>query len=277
MERLLTRKVCALWVPCLYSCSRNMSSFHRCVPQKLSHQTPQHLLQRKLQKKSTIILRCAGEMKREKPMSWKLFAVMTVCCGGLYAGYEYFDRRWKKEKIMATYGNVGSPQIGGAWTLTDHNEVERTDKEFRGKWLLVYFGFTHCPDICPDELEKIAKVVDHFNKQPNGPRVKPLFVTIDPERDTKEIMKKYCEEFTPELLGLTGTREQLQSIYEKFHVYFKYGEEDETGDYLVDHTLLTYLMTPDGLYADHFSKRSTFDKMIQNMTLRMDKKESNKS
>lgn len=271
--------MCAVCMPSLFPCNRSITRLHGCVQKKLLHQTStsQNFLRRKLQENPTVIVRCASRMNRETPMSWKHFAVMTACLAGVYAGYEYFDRQWKKEKMIATYENVGSPQLGGSWRLTDHNGVERTDKEFFGKWLLIYFGFTHCPDICPDELEKIAKVVEHFNKQPDGPRVKPLFVTIDPERDTKEIMKKYCEEFTPELLGLTGTKEQLQNIYQKFHVYFKYGDKDETGDYLVDHTLLTYLMTPEGIYADHFSKRSSTEKVIQNMTLRMNKKDTSKS
>ncbi|XP_060069824.1 protein SCO1 homolog, mitochondrial-like [Ylistrum balloti] len=278
MERILARKACKLWSPCVLSCSRNMSSVHGCIrykpsqPQQTIYPQNSGLLQRNLQKNSTMILRCfEQEKKKEKTMSWKAFGVMTLCCCGLYAIYEYFEQERKKEKMKAAYKNVGSPQIGGSWILTDHNGIQRSSKEFKGTWLLIYFGFTHCPDVCPDELEKIAAVVKHFNSKPAGPKIKPLFVTIDPERDTKEIMKKYCEEFTPELLGLTGTKEELQDIYSKFRVYFRYGEPDNTGDYLVDHTLVTYLMTPDGIYSDHFGKKSTLDLIKENITLRMEK------
>ncbi|OWF37136.1 protein SCO1 homolog, mitochondrial-like [Mizuhopecten yessoensis] len=282
MERLLTRKICAVWMPRVFSCSRNVSRFHDCVRIKLPQQTsyPQNagLLHRKLQKISPTMLRGLQEkLRKEKTMSWKGFAVLTIFCSCLYAAYEYVDKERLKEKMRAKFGNVGSPVIGGSWTLTDHNGHVRTDKDFLGKWLLIYFGFTHCPDICPDELEKLAKVVEHFNSKTDGPKIKPIFVTIDPERDTQEVMKKYCLEFSSEFLALTGTKEQLDDIYKKFHVFFYYGDKDETGDYLVDHTLLTFLMTPKGVYVDHFSNRVSLDSMIENISLRMEKDNPKKS
>lgn len=170
-----------------------------------------------------------------------------------------------KKKIVTT----GKAIVSGPWNLTDHNGVERSDKDFLGQWLLVYFGFTHCPDVCPDELEKVAKVVETLESDKELPNLQPLFVTIDPERDTKDVMKKYCEEFTPTLLGLTGTKEQLDEIYKYFRVYCKLGEKDDTGDYLVDHTIVTFLMKPDGTYADHFYKNSGTEEMIKNVMLRM--------
>lgn len=197
--------------------------------------------------------------------------------GAVYVGLEYQEAIKKKGSLKKKVETAGQVEIGGKpWTLTDHHGVARTDKDFEDQWILFYFGFTHCPDVCPDELDKVAKVVDALDKDSDLPKLKPLFVTLDPERDTKEVLKEYCEEFTPKLLGLTGTKEQLENIIKAYRIFYSKGPVDDSGDYLIDHTIVSYLVRPDGVFSDYFPKRVTEEMMVKQIGIRM-KNFANKS
>lgn len=140
--------------------------------------------------------------------------------------------------------SIGAPEIGGPFTLTDGDGRPVTDQTYRGKWLLVYFGYTYCPDACPTGLSNIGAAMKQLG--PDAERVQTLFITVDPERDTPAVMKDYVAAFDSRFVGLTGTPEQIAAVARGYRAYYKrVGEGD---DYVMDHSIVIYLMDPDGRY-----------------------------
>jgi protein SCO1/2 len=134
-----------------------------------------------------------------------------------------------------------SPVIGGTFTLTDGSGQTVSDRDYRGKFMLVYFGYTNCPDICPTTLYTIAKALPLMGKQAN--LIQPLFVTVDPIRDTPAVVGRYVALFSPRIVGLSGSASELQRIEQEYHVYV--GPEDpKTG--AIDHGAMLYLMGKNG-------------------------------
>ena len=160
-------------------------------------------------------------------------------------------------KEYNTIQTKGRPSVGGPFDLVDHNGEPKTDEDFKGYFKLIYFGFTHCPDICPEELDKMAEIVDTINKDTNAHHtVYPLFITIDPKRDGVQQVKEYVQEFHPMLLGLTGTPAQIKKAAKNYRVYFS---ETATGpdaenDYLMDHSVFYFFMDPNNEFVDVFGK-----------------------
>lgn len=142
----------------------------------------------------------------------------------------------------------------GDFSLLDHHGQARCKADFRGQWVLMYFGFTHCPDICPDELEKLVQVVQELEAQPGLHAVQPIFVTVDPARDDTAAMARYVQDFHPRLLGLTGSAEQVAQVSRSYRVYYSAGPKDEDQDYIVDHSIAIYLLNPDGLFTDYYGR-----------------------
>lgn len=137
-------------------------------------------------------------------------------------------------------------KIGGPFTLTDMNGKTVHDTDFRGKYLLIYFGYTYCPDMCPTGLQSIAKTMDLLGDKAG--KVQPLFITIDPARDTAAKMKDYCASFHPSIVGLTGTAEQTAAIAKEYEVYYARGEQVDEDDYIMDHSSLIYVMDDQGRF-----------------------------
>jgi len=147
-----------------------------------------------------------------------------------------------------------------------------TNKNFEGKWLLLYFGFARCPDICPSEMVKMGKVMDTLAKDyPDlAKNIQPLFVSVDPARDSLKALKEYGKDFHPSYVFLTGSPVQVQDMCKKYRVYVSKADETEDGDYLVDHSIVVYFHDDTGDLADCFtqSMRPTdvVDKIVERMT-----------
>ena len=139
--------------------------------------------------------------------------------------------------------DVSGVDFGKALDLTDHNGQPRTLADFRGKVVTVFFGFTHCPDVCPTTLAEMAQVVKVLG--PDGERVQVLFVTVDPERDTQQVLKQYVPAFNPGFLGLYGDAEATARAAKAFKVYFQ-KQPPKDGHYSVDHSAGTYILDREG-------------------------------
>ncbi|WBW72528.1 mitochondrial copper chaperone for cytochrome c oxidase Sco1 [Schizosaccharomyces osmophilus] len=167
----------------------------------------------------------------------------------------------KKEKALST---VGRPKLGGPFSLLNHRGERVTDQDFKGKFSMVYFGFTRCPDICPDELDKLTAAIVIVNNIV-GDVLNPMFITCDPARDPPSEMAQYLADFHPKITGLTGTHDEIQDICKKFRVYFSTPKDVDPvkDDYLVDHSVFFYLMDPNGQFVEVFGRNSTAEDMAR--------------
>ena len=147
---------------------------------------------------------------------------------------------------------TGKALVGGPFELTNQEGKRVRSSDFAGKYMLMVFGYTYCPDICPSELQVVSAALDEMG--PAADRIQPIFVTVDPTRDTPEIMKDYVANFHPGFVGLTGSEEDIASVAKAYRVYYrKVDQTDPQIPYLMDHTTLVYLMGPDGEYVTHFA------------------------
>ena len=149
----------------------------------------------------------------------------------------------------------GREPVGGPFALIDHTGTPRTEQDFRGKLLLVYFGFTYCPDICPADLQNIGLALDQLGAAAD--KVQPLFITLDPERDTPAILAEYVPTFHPRLIGLTGDAAAIRTAADAYKVYYSKVTNESGNDYTVDHTAFIYLMGTDGKYLGFFPPGTT--------------------
>jgi protein SCO1 len=148
----------------------------------------------------------------------------------------------------APQGNLTGATVGGPFTLTDETGRTVTSESFKGQWRLMYFGFTYCPDICPTDTAKLAAGLKLFEaKHPKeAAKLQPLFITVDPERDTPAALAEFTDSFHPRLLGLTGTREQIDAALKAFRIYAQKVPGTTPDSYTYDHLAVFYLMDPDG-------------------------------
>ena len=160
----------------------------------------------------------------------------------------------------------GQASIGGPFVLTDQNGNVFTDKNLKGHWTLLYFGYTHCPDVCPLTLELIADTMDRLG--PKASRVQPVFVTVDPARDTPAVMKQYVSAFGKLFVGLTGTDAQIAKTLKEYRVYSR-KHPLKTGDYSMDHSGAIYLLDPEGKFAGTYEEVQGPDKIAADLRARL--------
>jgi protein SCO1 len=151
--------------------------------------------------------------------------------------------------------------IGGPFALVDQSGRRRTDADFRGKLLLIYFGFTFCSDICPLDLQSIASAIDKLG--PAGDAVQPIFITVDPEEDTPERLKGYVALFHPRLIGLTGSAKEISKVARAYKVYYAKTVPTNPSDPGIDHTGFTFLMGRDGRYLGFLPPGTPADRVIE--------------
>lgn len=169
---------------------------------------------------------------------------------------------------------TGKALIGGPFELVSHEGRRVSDEDFRGRMMLLFFGFTHCPDICPTELQTIAAALEKLG--PDAEKVVPIFVSVDPERDTVEKISSYVKAFDERIVGLTGTPQEVEKAAKAYRVYYRKAKLSETAsdaEYTIDHSAFTYLMDGKGQYVRHFPFGITPEKMADGIRQTLDKEE----
>ena len=154
---------------------------------------------------------------------------------------------------------ISEVTIGGPFTLVNQSGRTVTEADLAGHPSAIFFGFTYCPDVCPTALQVMSTALDSLGARAD--RIQPIFITIDPERDTPENMAAYVKHFDERMVGLTGTPEQVRKAADVYKVFYKKGQGSGGADYLMDHTSVIYLMGPDGKFVGHFTHTTDSDKM----------------
>jgi protein SCO1/2 len=158
----------------------------------------------------------------------------------------------------------GTALIGGPFSLMGADGKPVTDQDFRGRYMLVFFGFTNCPDICPAELQVVSQALDRIGEK--AKKVVPVFITLDPERDTPEVVGRYVKSFGENFVGLSGSPQAIAAAAKAYRVaYSKVENKESPEDYSIDHSALAYLMSPDGKYLAHFTYGTDPEKMAEKL------------
>lgn len=196
-------------------------------------------------------------------MSMRLF--LAILFGLLIGGAAALTLLVAPMQPQGTAVTSGKAAIGGPFTLTDHTGKRVTEKDFAGRLLLVYFGFTNCPDICPSGLQVISAALDKLG--PQSEKVTPVFISVDPERDSVSVLGEYVKSFHPRIVGLTGSAEDVRGAAKAFRVYYKKVEDEQNPTrYSVDHTSFMYLMDANGEFLQHFPHTVTVDKLAEGIS-----------
>ena len=180
-----------------------------------------------------------------RSLRWAPWAAAALGLAGGFALWRSAPAPAPKPRVIA---------VGGTFAMVDHNGRTVTERDFAGRPLAVFFGFTHCPDVCPNTLGNLADPIEQLGPRADRPTV--LFVTVDPERDTPEVMAKYVMHFGERLVGLTGTSEQVAAMATAWRVFHRRAGA-ANGDYSMDHTASVFLMTPEGNRASALDPHDT--------------------
>jgi len=188
-----------------------------------------------------------------------ILCLALIVAAAAFIGMRYFDQPASNKQAKAL--------IGGPFKLVDHTGKDVSEKDFLGQYMLIYFGYTYCPDVCPTSLTLMSEAMDIVEaKDPALAKlITPVFITVDPERDTVSAMKDYVENFYPTMVGLTGTTEQVSAAAKTYRVFYQKAETEDASEYLMDHSSITYLIGPDGLYSKHYGHGTGPDVMAASM------------
>jgi protein SCO1/2 len=180
---------------------------------------------------------------------------------------------WHQSKMVPGLGKIvtaGRADVGGPFRLTDHNGKTVTDADFRGRYMLIYFGYSFCPDVCPTTLAVMAQALEKLGGK--SQRIVPILITIDPERDTPQVLNDYVKAFGPSFVGLTGSMAAIQDAEKKYRVYAVKKPLDSSkasgGNYGVDHSSVLYLMGPDGRLVNFYDEAVSPDDLAKDLRAR---------
>ncbi|KAH7585768.1 SCO1/SenC [Nakaseomyces glabratus] len=211
----------------------------------------------------------------------KAIALFLVVGGVSYYVFTNEKKKLEARKEAEANRGYGKPSLGGPFTLVDTEGKEFSEKNLHGKFSIVYFGFSHCPDICPDELDKLGEWLDVLDKK-HDIHLQPIFITCDPARDSPEVLKQYLSDFHDGIIGLTGTYDQVKHACKQYRVYFSTPPNVKPGqDYLVDHSIFFYLMDPEGNFVEalgrNYDETTGVDKIVQQVRAYQPESERNKA
>lgn len=182
---------------------------------------------------------------RRRALLWTLVGIVVLGLAVRW-GWQNMD-----DRAPPTALESASALIAGNFALVDHAGNAVTDETYRGKWLVVFFGYTFCPDVCPTTLTTVSDAIDHLGTRAS--QVQPLFITVDPQRDTVQRMAEYLAAFDAGIVGLTGSPDQIDTAAGNFRAYYARVGEANDPDYLMDHSALLYILDPDGRFAAYVS------------------------
>mmetsp|Transcript_4616 Transcript_4616/g.13142 ORF Transcript_4616/g.13142 Transcript_4616/m.13142 type:complete len:346 (-) Transcript_4616:165-1202(-) len=189
------------------------------------------------------------------PITWLSVGLSGLVGLGVYLYYEN-EKAQRLQQAVSQQKVIGKAALGGPFTLVDAADGRPvTDMDYRGKYLLMYFGFSRCPDICPSELVKMGGVLDKLGKAAD--KFQPLYISVDPQRDSLKQLKNYARDFHPGIRYLTGTPDQCAAAAKVYRVYHSKADDVDEDEYLVDHSIVIYFVGPDGEFIDFFTQRMT--------------------
>jgi protein SCO1/2 len=204
-----------------------------------------------------------GVPRTGAPANSRRFALAAAMLGGLVIlGAGVLLALAHRDTPRGAAGTLLASAIGGPFRLVDQNGKTITDADLKGKWSLVYFGYTHCPDACPTALNDIAIAFDQLG--PKREAVRTVFITVDPERDTPEVLKDYVTSFDAAILALSGSPEEIARAAKAYRVYYAKHPEPG-GDYSMDHSSVIYVMDPEGRFTASFTHQSTPEEIAERL------------
>jgi protein SCO1/2 len=211
-------------------------------------------------------------MKRLPLIVLPVFALVGLLAAS--ALWRLGDLRQQSATVSTVTEDASQPaepvEFGGPFSLTDQDGMRRTDMDFRGKYMLIFFGYTHCPDVCPTTLAVEAEALGKIGERAS--RVVPILVSVDPKRDTPERLKDYLSAFGSNFVGLTGTDEEIEKAADAYEVYYRAHLDGRFGgaeDYSVDHTGNVYLMSPEGKFVAYYSPGIRPDELAADLMMKI--------
>lgn len=194
----------------------------------------------------------------------QVYLIAALLLVAVAVAYSYLTANIPSRPPAGSAQSNAEIRIGGPFTLVDQTGKAVTNADFQGRFMLVYFGYTYCPDICPTSLHAMMSALDLLTPEQRK-KIVPIFVSVDSERDTPAHLKDYVGTFGPTLVGLSGTADQISAVAKAYKVYFAKVPGEAGAPYTMDHSSITYVMDPDGKFATHFGHGATPEAMAERL------------